>query len=222
MKTYLFGAALFLCLFVAAPLTRAATLTDAQVQAILSLLSSFGADSSTVANVQSALMNTSSPSGSPSNMWQAQDMPINTLSPITGGSCPSGQSVDSTGRCTSQVPLTPTPVYPQQQFIHVLYPTAGIMLPVGQPSTISWRATEPNAVYEVGDIDTFSAAAAHCDTGNVCSVTWTPSSVTSSLRIGIYDTVSGLRGVSDAFAIGVPQMRTQSLGWRRFPPYSSR
>lgn len=38
-----------------APIAHAAALTDAQVQSILSLLSSFGADSSTIANVQASL-----------------------------------------------------------------------------------------------------------------------------------------------------------------------
>src|SRR3990167_7095903 len=38
-----------------APVAHAATLTDAQVQSILSLLSSFGASSDTIANVQAAL-----------------------------------------------------------------------------------------------------------------------------------------------------------------------
>ena len=38
-----------------APLAHAAALTDAQVQSILSLLTSFGADSSTIANVKASL-----------------------------------------------------------------------------------------------------------------------------------------------------------------------
>ena len=38
-----------------APIAHAAALTDAQVQSILSLLTSFGADSATIANVQASL-----------------------------------------------------------------------------------------------------------------------------------------------------------------------
>ena len=38
-----------------APMAHAASLTDAQVQSILSLLTSFGADASTIANVQASL-----------------------------------------------------------------------------------------------------------------------------------------------------------------------
>src|SRR6185369_10393755 len=38
-----------------APMAHAAALTSSQVQSILSLLSSFGADSSTIANVQASL-----------------------------------------------------------------------------------------------------------------------------------------------------------------------
>ena len=41
-----------------APIAHAATLTDAQVQSILSLLSSFGANAATIANVNAALTGT--------------------------------------------------------------------------------------------------------------------------------------------------------------------
>jgi hypothetical protein len=47
-----------------APMAHAASLTDSQVQSILSLLSSFGANSATIANVQAALNGTSSTSTS--------------------------------------------------------------------------------------------------------------------------------------------------------------
>ena len=55
MKKFLLGAILFLGILVSPALTNAASLSNAQVQAILSLLSVFGADSATIANVQSAL-----------------------------------------------------------------------------------------------------------------------------------------------------------------------
>jgi len=47
-----------------APIAHAATLTDAQVQSILGLLTSFGANSATIANVQAALTGTAVTSGS--------------------------------------------------------------------------------------------------------------------------------------------------------------
>ena len=47
-----------------APIAHAASLTSAQIQSILSLLSSFGADSATIANVNAALTGTPSTSGS--------------------------------------------------------------------------------------------------------------------------------------------------------------
>ncbi len=49
------GLAMAVSMLAFAPYAHAASLTDAQVQSILSLLSSFGADSATIANVQSAL-----------------------------------------------------------------------------------------------------------------------------------------------------------------------
>ncbi len=54
------GLALAASAFAFVPMAQAASLTSAQVQSILSLLSSFGADSATIANVQAAL--TGSPS----------------------------------------------------------------------------------------------------------------------------------------------------------------
>ncbi len=50
-----------------APIAHAASLSDAQVQSILSLLSSFGADSATIANVQAALTGQASTGGSSSS-----------------------------------------------------------------------------------------------------------------------------------------------------------
>jgi len=49
------GLAMATSMLSVAPMAHAASLTDAQVQSILSLLSSFGADSATIANVQAAL-----------------------------------------------------------------------------------------------------------------------------------------------------------------------
>lgn len=63
MKKFIFGAVLSLGLLVSPALTQASGLTSTQVQAILSLLQSFGADSSTIANVNSALGGTSTGDG---------------------------------------------------------------------------------------------------------------------------------------------------------------
>src|SRR3989344_5813013 len=49
------GLAMAMSMLSLAPIAHAATLTDAQVSSILSLLSSFGADASTIANVQASL-----------------------------------------------------------------------------------------------------------------------------------------------------------------------
>lgn len=55
MKKYILGAFLSLGILISPAFTQAAGLTNTQVQAILSLLSSFGADSATIASVNSAL-----------------------------------------------------------------------------------------------------------------------------------------------------------------------
>ncbi|MBI2409795.1 IPT/TIG domain-containing protein [Candidatus Kaiserbacteria bacterium] len=55
MKKYILGAVLSFGILVSPAFTQAATLTDAQIGAILSLLSSFGADSAIIANVKSTL-----------------------------------------------------------------------------------------------------------------------------------------------------------------------
>ncbi len=68
MKKYLFSAVLAVSVVLSPSLTQAAGLTNAQVQAILSLLSSFGADSATISNVNSALTGSSGGSGS-SQPW---------------------------------------------------------------------------------------------------------------------------------------------------------
>ena len=64
MKKYILGAVLSLGIIISPVFTHAAGLTDSQVQAILSLLSSFGADSATIANVNTALGGTTSSSSS--------------------------------------------------------------------------------------------------------------------------------------------------------------
>src|ERR1035437_6480989 len=55
MKKYILGAILSLGLLVSPAFSQAAGLTNTQVQAILSLLSSFGADQSVINNVQTSL-----------------------------------------------------------------------------------------------------------------------------------------------------------------------
>lgn len=63
MKKYIVGAVLSLGLLASPTFTQAAGLTNAQVQAILSLLSSFGVDSATIANVTVALTNSAPTTG---------------------------------------------------------------------------------------------------------------------------------------------------------------
>jgi hypothetical protein len=55
MKKYIFGAVLSLGILVSPAFTQAAGLTQTQVQAILTLLNAFGADSATIASVTTAL-----------------------------------------------------------------------------------------------------------------------------------------------------------------------
>lgn len=55
MKKYIVGALLSIGILVSPLFTQAASLTDTQVQAILTLLNAFGADQSTINNVQTAL-----------------------------------------------------------------------------------------------------------------------------------------------------------------------
>ncbi|MSU74197.1 peptidoglycan-binding protein [Candidatus Kaiserbacteria bacterium] len=55
IKKYIFGAILTISILVSPVFAQASGLTDAQIQAILAILSSFGADSATIANVNSAL-----------------------------------------------------------------------------------------------------------------------------------------------------------------------
>lgn len=67
MKKYLAGAVLSLSILVSPAFTHAAGLSNEQVQAILSLLSSFGADSTVIASVNTALTGSGSTSGSTSS-----------------------------------------------------------------------------------------------------------------------------------------------------------
>jgi len=55
MKKYLLGAVIVIGILISPMFMQAAVFTDPQMQAILSLLSSFGADSATIANVRTAL-----------------------------------------------------------------------------------------------------------------------------------------------------------------------
>ncbi|MEK7553907.1 MAG: peptidoglycan-binding protein [Patescibacteria group bacterium] len=64
MKKYIFGAVLSLGIIISPALTHAAGLTNSQVQAILSLLSSFGAEQSVINNVQASLTGSTSSSSS--------------------------------------------------------------------------------------------------------------------------------------------------------------
>ncbi len=63
------GAVLMVSLFVAAAPTQAASLTSAQVNSIINLLNTFGADPSTVLSVQSVLTGRGSGSYSTSTVW---------------------------------------------------------------------------------------------------------------------------------------------------------
>ena len=64
MKKYILGAVLSLGILVSPAFVQASGLTDAQVQSILSLLSVFGADSATIASVNTALTGVAPTTGS--------------------------------------------------------------------------------------------------------------------------------------------------------------
>lgn len=66
MKKYIFGAVLSIGLLVSPAFTQAAGLTTVQINAILSLLSSFGADQSVINNVQASLTGGTT---TPSQSW---------------------------------------------------------------------------------------------------------------------------------------------------------
>jgi len=63
MKKYILGAVIALGVFVSPAFSSAANLTSTQIQAILSILSSFGANSETIANVNAALTGTATSGG---------------------------------------------------------------------------------------------------------------------------------------------------------------
>lgn len=63
MKKYILGAVFSLALLASPALTHAGSLTNQQIQAILSLLQSFGAESGTIANVSAALNDDASGGG---------------------------------------------------------------------------------------------------------------------------------------------------------------
>ncbi len=73
MKKYIFGAIFVFVFLIASPaVTEAAGLTSVQIQAIISLLSSFGADASVIANVQAALTGATPPPPSISSLTAAK------------------------------------------------------------------------------------------------------------------------------------------------------
>jgi|CXWL01.1.fsa_nt_gi peptidoglycan hydrolase-like protein with peptidoglycan-binding domain len=76
MKKYILSAVFSLALLALPGSTQAASLTSAQIQAILGLLSSFGADSSVIANVQTSLTG-----GTPSSGGSGSSMPVNRENP---------------------------------------------------------------------------------------------------------------------------------------------
>lgn len=61
MKKFIFGSVLSLSLLASPAFTHAAGLTNPQIQAILSVLQSFGADATTIANVKAALTGSTQP-----------------------------------------------------------------------------------------------------------------------------------------------------------------
>lgn len=113
MKKYIFASILSLGILVSPVFSQAAALTDAQVQSILSLLSSFGAESTTIANVKVSLMGgTPSPTAPPASSGQmcSQD----------AMQCPDGSYVGRTGprcefKCSSSTTIPPLPPAPGVQ-----------------------------------------------------------------------------------------------------------
>lgn len=79
MKNYILGAVLSLGILISPPaFTQAATLTTAQIDAIISLLASFGADATAIANVKSTL------SGTPTSVTPAMPPTSTPPSPTIG------------------------------------------------------------------------------------------------------------------------------------------
>ena len=68
MKNYIFGAVFAFCMLASPIFASAAGLTSSQIQSILTLLSAFGADSVTIANVQTAL-NGGTPATGSTQSW---------------------------------------------------------------------------------------------------------------------------------------------------------
>ena len=75
MRKSILGAFLVLSLLVVAPSTHAAGLTSTQVNAIITLLNAFGADSKTISNVQAALTGQGSTTGTAAGGQQGQGVP---------------------------------------------------------------------------------------------------------------------------------------------------
>jgi len=86
MKKYILGTAFSLALLVSPVYTQAAGLTSSQVQSILLLLSSFGADQSVINNVKISLSGGTSPSGagttSSQTMSSNASLTITTATPL--------------------------------------------------------------------------------------------------------------------------------------------
>jgi hypothetical protein len=98
LLTSMVFAVVLCCFFSFAPRAQASGLTEAQITAILNVLSSFGADQTTVANVNLALHNQPQPGNGASPN-------LNRSNPCSGGVCP-GETVTPV---SSPLPSSATP-----------------------------------------------------------------------------------------------------------------
>ncbi|MEI6811078.1 MAG: hypothetical protein WCK60_03475, partial [Candidatus Nomurabacteria bacterium] len=95
--------------------------------------------------------------------------------------------------------------------LRVLYPTDGLSFTTGQPIQISWQSVSPQSNYRVtfnstskrssGDVDTFTAGQAHCDSASKCYINWVPTTEDQRINFAVYDTTSGLVGQSGYVSI---------------------
>ncbi len=105
MKKYLIGSLLVLTLVFGgamsfAPKVQAGTLTSAQVQAVLNLLTSFGANASTISSVQTTLQSGSSNSNSGSSSGTSGNTSSTAAGTSTGNTSNTGNTnVTSTNGC---------------------------------------------------------------------------------------------------------------------------
>jgi hypothetical protein len=145
-----------------APIAHAAALTNAQVQSILSLLTSFGADSATIANVQASLTG-----GTPSTT---------TTTTTTGGSCSFSKdlTIGSTGMEVTCL---------QQALI-----AGGFSIPAGatgyfgsqtRTAVASWQSSK-NIAPAVGYFGPISRAAFNLSGGSTTTTTTGPSAGTGT------------------------------------------